>query len=114
MARNLIDTDDMRKELATLKDDLAKVRQDVGDVVGAMVEVGRQSGSGVSDQVRTEVGKRLHDINNAYGRMRVTGVRTMRRAQQRAADHPVLTVLGAVLIGSAVASIAEWIWWRRR
>ena len=114
MARNLMEAGDLRKELDTLKSDLSKVRRDIGDVVGAMVDTGRRSGEGVSEQVRSEFGKRLHDLNDTYGRMRVNSVKTVRRAKRGVSEHPFLSLMGAVFVGSVVASIAEWMWFRQR
>lgn len=112
MARDLIDTSDIRKELEALKADLSKVRKDVSDVVGAVLDTGKRQGSGVSEQLRSEFGRRLNGMNDRYNRAREKGMSTMRQARRQASGHPVVTLFGAVVLASVVAAAAEW--WRLR
>ncbi len=112
--RSLLETGRVRRELDTLRDDLTRLRRDLGDALGAVVETRRRSGGGMNDQIKSGISHRLQQINDTYARARDTGQRSMRLAERRVSEHPFLSLAAALAIGSIFASIVEGLRLRRR
>ena len=113
--RGLLDTKQVRRDLDTLRSDLGRVRSDLGEVVGALVEASRKGGRQMGEQMRAGVNRRLNELNDTYAQARERSTRAMRTARRQASEHPLLSTLAVLAIGSVIVSIIEGaLMWRRR
>jgi ElaB/YqjD/DUF883 family membrane-anchored ribosome-binding protein len=89
MARE--ETNNVQSELAELKDDFAKLREDVGDLLKAVVDAGKSSGHDAAERVQ-------HRLEQA----RDAGVESRRQVEHQIEEHPWTSVGVALSAGMLI------------
>ena len=93
---------EVRSDVDQLRRDLTRVRDDVGELVTALVDAGRETTGQTTQQVRRQVQHRLDQMGERYRAARHTGQRAMTTAQ----EHPLASILTAASIGLVLAGVA--------
>ncbi len=92
---------EVRSDVDQLRRDLSRVRDDVGELVSALIDAGRETSGQTTQQVRRQVQHRIDRLGEQYRAARTTGQRAMATAQ----EHPLASVLTAASVGLVVAGV---------
>lgn len=91
-------TGDVSAEVNKLRDDLARVRDDLGDLASALLEAGRGSTEAAREGVREQVRRRLQRVSDSYTAAR-------RRGDETVAEHPLASISSAFAAGILIAAL---------
>lgn len=97
--------EDVRSEMATLKEDLTKLREDLTELVGAIKESGRSQAGQVRDKAQIELEKRLQQLHEAYDAVKREGNYAAENACRMLEDRPVTSVAVAFAAGLLVGRV---------
>jgi len=94
-----------RKELDDLKRDLANLRNDMGELVGTLTSMGKQSANVAWEKAQDQLNTRLRQLNDTYESMRAQSGRAAESVQQTIEERPVTSVLVALGVGFVLGKI---------
>jgi ElaB/YqjD/DUF883 family membrane-anchored ribosome-binding protein len=95
----------VQEEVQVLKDDVAKLRSDVSELVGLLKDLGLQKVDQTRDTVEEELQEQRERLRLAMGRARERGRSAVEDVEQQLTEHPVGTLLTAFGIGYILAKL---------
>jgi ElaB/YqjD/DUF883 family membrane-anchored ribosome-binding protein len=100
---------DVQRELDTVRKDLTRLRNDLGEVVNAVSDRSRNN----VEQWREGMSDRLSDLNQRYAEVRRMGQRQWRLARREVTEHPVRSSIIALVVGFVVTGLLSMLTSRR-
>ena len=98
---------DLQEELATLKADVNKLREDVGDLLGVLRELGADKMTSAKSSLDDELERRREEIRAALSGARAKGAQAADAVEGEIAQHPLSSVMAAFGIGFLIARLLD-------
>lgn len=95
----------VQEEVQVLKDDVAKLRSDVSDLVGLLKDLGLQKIDETRGSVEEELQEQRERLRVAFGHARDRGKSAVEDVEQQMTEHPLGTLLTAFGIGYIIAKL---------
>lgn len=99
------DGDEIRAEVQTLKQDIGRLREDLGELLKSMREEGGRRLGETKLKWRGETMNRMDQFKDVLESARQYGQKACREAQKRIEQRPIVTLLTAFGIGVLVGRI---------
>ncbi|MEJ2760646.1 MAG: hypothetical protein P8126_03675 [Gammaproteobacteria bacterium] len=96
----------VQEELQILKDDVAKLRADITDLVGLLKDLGLQKVDETRGNVEEELKEQRARFQEALNRARERGMGSVEDLEQQMTEHPVGSLLTAFGIGYIIAKLS--------
>ena len=96
----------VQEEMQILKDDVAKLRADITDLVGLLKDLGLQKVDETRGNVEEELKEQRAKFQEALNRARERGMGSVEDLEQQMAEHPVGSLLTAFGIGYIIAKLS--------
>lgn len=96
----------VQEEVQVLKDDVAKLRADVSDLVGLLKDLGLQKVDQTRDNLEEELQEQRERLRLAMGHARERGRSAVDDVEQQINEHPLGTLLTAFGIGYIMAKLS--------
>ena len=94
----------LQEEMQNIKDDVAKLRADVSDLVGLLKDLGAEKAGEAKASVNEELRERLRQ---AVGGAKERGQKAADEVEERIAQHPLSSLLAAFGIGFIIAKLTN-------
>jgi ElaB/YqjD/DUF883 family membrane-anchored ribosome-binding protein len=98
---------DLQKDLEAIKEDMAQLRSDLGELTQRLVDMGKDEISTARNRVRTRarsLGRELRETLNDTGER---GLKTVESVEQLIAERPVVSLLAAFGLGLFVGKLLD-------
>ena len=99
--------DSIRKEMDALKADIAKLREDIVGLSGAVKDAAGENVAGAKARAEESVHKAWVDIEKRLESILNEGKATFNKAEQKVEEHPMGSVLTAFGIGFIIAKLLD-------
>jgi ElaB/YqjD/DUF883 family membrane-anchored ribosome-binding protein len=99
--------DSIRKEMDALKADIAKLREDIVGLTGAVKGAAGENVAGAKARAEESMHKAWAEIEQRLETMLNEGKATFNKAEQQVGEHPVGSVLTAFGIGFIIAKLLD-------
>jgi ElaB/YqjD/DUF883 family membrane-anchored ribosome-binding protein len=99
--------DSIRKEMDALKADIAKLREDIVGLSGAVRGAASENVAGAKAQAEERMHQAWEDIERRLQDLLSEGKSTFNTAEQKVGEHPVGSVLTAFGIGFVIAKLLD-------
>ena len=96
---------DFGDELDDLRDDLSRLREDAGALIGSLLDAGRKGSGTISRRVMEQAETWLEDLQQNLGEVRDRGREHLSNLSERVGNKPLVGVLLAVGAGLAIAAL---------
>lgn len=96
----------VQEEMQVLKDDVAKLRTDISDLVGLLKDLGLQKVDETRGTVEEELQEQRERLRVALGQARERGKGYVDDVEQQMTEHPLGTLLTAFGIGYIIAKLS--------
>ncbi|MEJ2552790.1 MAG: hypothetical protein P8164_05805 [Gammaproteobacteria bacterium] len=97
----------IRKEMDALKADIAKLREDIVGLTGAVKGAASENVAGAKAQAEERLHEAWSDIERRLQDVLAEGKTTFNKAEQQVGEHPVGSVLTAFGIGFIIAKLLD-------
>lgn len=97
----------VKQEIDTLKSDVAKLRDDIGELVSALVDLVGDKAAATRTRVESEAKERLDELRAALERARERGGRAVGQMEHQIEERPLLSVLAAFGIGLILGKLLD-------
>lgn len=98
---------DMQEELQTIKDDVAKLRSDIADLVGLLKDLGAEKVGEAKTTVEEELRAQREKLRRALGSAKERGKRTADDIEETITQHPLSSLLAAFGVGFILAKLTN-------
>lgn len=98
---------DLQEEMQTLKDDVAKLRADVSDLVGLLRDLGSEKVGEARASVEEDIEELRERLRTAVGGAKERGQKAADEVEERIAQHPLSSLLAAFGIGFIIAKLTN-------
>jgi ElaB/YqjD/DUF883 family membrane-anchored ribosome-binding protein len=98
---------DLQKDLETVKEDMAKLRSDIGELTQRLLEMGKSEVSSARNRVRSQARNLEREVRETLNETGERGWRTVESVEQLLAERPLVSVLGAFGLGFIVGKLLE-------
>lgn len=111
---SLLETGDVGNELQKLRQDLARLGNDVGDLASALLDAGVETGETAKREARKQTRQQLKRMNKRYRVARRRGDEAVEAVSEKMAERPVAWLSSAFLIGALAVVVLGVVGMRRR
>lgn len=94
----------LHEEMDSLKEDVAKLRSDVGDLLGLIKDLSAEKGNGRAG-LREEFDEQRERLWDAVGRVREQGQRRVNDLEDQISEHPLGSLFAAFGLGYIIAKL---------
>jgi ElaB/YqjD/DUF883 family membrane-anchored ribosome-binding protein len=98
-------SNNVQEELQVLKDDITKIRTDLGDLIEQLRELGLQKINETRDTLEDELDSQREKLRATFNRARERGRGTAEEFEQHITEHPLASLLTAFSIGYIMAKL---------
>lgn len=98
---------DLQEELATLKADVKKLSEDVGDLLGVLRELGVDKVNSARSSLDEELDRRRDELRTALNSARARGEKAADAVEGEIAQHPMSSVMAAFGMGFLIAKLLD-------
>ncbi len=98
---------DVRRDVETIKSDLAALRADLSALIGSAVNAGKVQAGDARERLSTAARSRLDQFESAYGDLNSRGREVVDRVQQEIEERPLRSVGIAFVSGLLLGVIAR-------
>lgn len=99
-------SNNVQEELQTLKDDVAKLRSDVADLVAMFKDLGVQKVHETRDSIEEELRDQREKLRAEFDRVRERGKGAVDEFEQQVNKHPLGSLLTAFGVGYIIAKMS--------
>jgi len=99
--------DPIRKELDALKADIAKLREDIAGLTGAVKMVAQEKAETAKDRAQTRAQESWEDLEAKLDELLGRGREALEGAQEKVSEHPMGTVLTAFSLGFIIGKLMD-------
>lgn len=99
-------TTNVQEELQVLKDDVAKLREDIEDLVGLLRDLGLQKVDETRGTLEEELQLQREKLQALLNRARERGKSAAEDIEQQMTEHPLGTLMTAFGIGYIIAKLS--------
>ena len=99
-------SNNVQDEMKVLKDDVAKLRADITDLVGLLKDLGLQKVDETRDSIEDEIREQREKLRVTMNRARERGRGAASDFEQQINEHPVGSLLTAFSIGFILAKLS--------
>jgi len=96
----------VQDELQTLKDDVAKLRTDVSELVGLLKDLGADKVDEARGTVEEELRARREQLRESVGRAKARGKKAADDIEEQITEHPLSSLLAAFGLGFIIAKLS--------
>lgn len=100
-----MDNNDLQNEIATLKQDLGRLRTDFADIANSMLEAGRAEAGDARERVESELKDRLDQMRSAADRAADRGRQAKHSVEHTIEERPLMSVVVAFGVGLLAGKI---------
>ncbi len=101
----MVDGDEIRMEVQTLKEDVNKLRADLGELLETARAEGKRRVGESRQRIREGVMNRIDQFKEVLDNARQCGQKAREKAQEKIEQRPITTVLAAFGIGLIVGRL---------
>ncbi len=99
--------EELRAELQALKEDLARLRADLGGLVEALKEAGAERAEGYRERVGEELRRRREAVERRLDEARERGRQAVEELGEEVGAHPFSSLLAAFGVGFVLARLLD-------
>ncbi len=99
--------EELRAELEALKEDLARLRADLGGLVEALKEAGAERVEGYRERAAEELRRRREAVEERLGAARERGRQAVEELGEGVGEHPISSLLAAFGVGFILARLLD-------
>ena len=103
----MAESDELRKDLDRLKADLDTLRSDIGEVAGALRDLGAERWHGARDSAEDELRRAREVLERRADEARARGREARDAAERQVSEHPLGSLLTAFGVGFALAKLLD-------
>jgi ElaB/YqjD/DUF883 family membrane-anchored ribosome-binding protein len=96
----------VQDELQTLKDDIAKLRTDVSQLVDVLKDLGVEKVDSARASVEEEIQAQRERVRDAIGKAKDRGKKTADDIEDHITEHPLSSLLAAFGLGFIIAKLS--------
>lgn len=96
----------VQDELQTLKDDVAKLRADVSELVGLLKDLGAEKIDEARGTVEEQLQARREKLRESVDRAKARGKKTADDIEEQITEHPLSSLLAAFGLGFIIAKLS--------
>jgi len=96
----------VQDELQTLKDDVAKLRTDVSELVGLLKDLGADKIDEARGTVEEGLRARREQLRESVGRAKARGKKAADDIEEQITEHPLSSLLAAFGLGFIIAKLS--------
>ena len=97
----------LQQEFDTLKEDVAKLRGDVGDLLDVLRALGAEKVSDAKEGFDEELARRREELREALAGAKARGQRTAKAVEDEITEHPMSSIAAAFGIGFLIAKLLD-------
>lgn len=97
----------LQEEMQIIKDDMAKLRADVSDLVGLLKDLGAEKAGEARATVEEELREQREKLRRALGSAKERGKKTADDLEETISEHPLSSLLAAFGIGFILAKLTN-------
>ncbi|HKI73064.1 MAG TPA: SIMPL domain-containing protein [Pseudomonadales bacterium] len=97
----------LHEEFETLKEDVAKLRTDVGDLLSVLKAMGAEKVGDARESLDDELARRREELRAALKGARARGEHAAEALEGEITDHPMSSVIAAFGMGFLIAKLLD-------